>query len=243
VTLTPDGTQLYVTNGNLNSIAVVALTGTDKNDQVVGSHSHRLVPELRELQPQWPMVYVVNGKSPTGPNPIGAMSMARRSTQVAEDTNEYNPQLTKAGLQKLPDHHYDPHLDHYPYHTAPGVDGAGSCEQTTSSSTESASDAAVMAAVRQGIQHVIFIIKEKPDLRPGSGRPGPPATAIQFGSMGEARSRRICITWRKPSSRSITSWPLPKSAMTAGCGAPGSRPRRSGTPIPGGLRGTRPQLG
>jgi DNA-binding beta-propeller fold protein YncE len=36
VTLTPDGTQLYVTNGNLNSIAVVPLNGTDHNDQVAG---------------------------------------------------------------------------------------------------------------------------------------------------------------------------------------------------------------
>ena len=36
VTLTPDGKQLWVTDGNLNSIAVVALTGTDQDDRVVG---------------------------------------------------------------------------------------------------------------------------------------------------------------------------------------------------------------
>ena len=55
MTLTPDGTQLYVTNGNLNSIAVVALSGTDNGRPGGGSHSHRLVPELRELQPRWQM--------------------------------------------------------------------------------------------------------------------------------------------------------------------------------------------
>ena len=36
VTLSPDEKQLYVTNGNLNSIAVVALGGANKGDQVIG---------------------------------------------------------------------------------------------------------------------------------------------------------------------------------------------------------------
>ncbi len=49
VTLSPDETQLYVTNGNLNDIAVVALTGTNTGDHVVGSDSHRLVSKFREL--------------------------------------------------------------------------------------------------------------------------------------------------------------------------------------------------
>ena len=47
------------------------------------------------------------------------------------------------------------------------------------SCTESDSDAAVMAAVRQGIQHVIFILKENRtydqilgDLEIGNGDPG-----------------------------------------------------------------------
>jgi DNA-binding beta-propeller fold protein YncE len=36
VTLSPDETQLYVTNGNLNCVAVIALGGTNTNDHVVG---------------------------------------------------------------------------------------------------------------------------------------------------------------------------------------------------------------
>jgi DNA-binding beta-propeller fold protein YncE len=35
VTLSPDESQLYVTNGNLNAVAVVQLTGRDTGDQVV----------------------------------------------------------------------------------------------------------------------------------------------------------------------------------------------------------------
>ena len=69
VTLTPDGTQLYVTIGNLNSIAVVALTGTDKNDQVVGLIPTGWYPNSVSFSPDGKWAYVVNGKSPTGPNP------------------------------------------------------------------------------------------------------------------------------------------------------------------------------
>ena len=66
VTLTPDGTQLYVTNGNLNSIAVVALTGTDQNDQVVGLIPTGWYPNSVSFSPDGKWAYVVNGKSPTG---------------------------------------------------------------------------------------------------------------------------------------------------------------------------------
>ncbi len=69
VTLTPDGTQLYVTNGNLNSIAVVALTGTDKNDQVVGLIPTGWYPNSVSFSPDGKWAYVVNGKSPTGADP------------------------------------------------------------------------------------------------------------------------------------------------------------------------------
>jgi len=41
---------LYVTNGNLNDIAVVALGGTNSGDHVVGLIPHRLVSELGEPQ-------------------------------------------------------------------------------------------------------------------------------------------------------------------------------------------------
>jgi sugar lactone lactonase YvrE len=36
VTLSPDEKTLYVTNGNLNNIAVVALNGSNVNDHVMG---------------------------------------------------------------------------------------------------------------------------------------------------------------------------------------------------------------
>ncbi len=79
------------------------------------------------------------------------MATARRVTQVAMTMNEWNPQLTKAGLQSFPTATLAAQL---PALTAQVL------TNNRFSTTESASDAAVMAAVRQGIQHVIFIIKE-----------------------------------------------------------------------------------
>ncbi len=69
VTLSPDETQLYVTNGNLNCIAVVALGGTNSGDQVVGLIPTGWYPNSVSFSGDGKWVYVVNGKSPTGPNP------------------------------------------------------------------------------------------------------------------------------------------------------------------------------
>ena len=69
VTLSPDEKQLYVTNGNLNCIAVVALGGTNSGDQVVGLIPTGWYPNSVSFSGDGNMVYVVNGKSPTGANP------------------------------------------------------------------------------------------------------------------------------------------------------------------------------
>ena len=86
VTLSPDGTQLWVTNGNLNSVAVVALTGTDQKDQVVGLIPTGWYPNSVSFSPDGKWAYVVNGKSPTGADLIGAMAPVQRITQVASPT-------------------------------------------------------------------------------------------------------------------------------------------------------------
>jgi len=162
VTLSPDETQLYVTNGNLNCVAVIALGGTNSGDQVIG-----LIPTggyPNSVSFNWPTIpaayggnqsvdmYVVNGKSPTGPNKdfcYGGYGPGPPSRNCME-ANEYNPQLTKAGLQSFP---------------LPGaVQLAALTAQVFANDhltfTESPGDAAVMAAVHAGVKHVIFILKE-----------------------------------------------------------------------------------
>jgi DNA-binding beta-propeller fold protein YncE len=168
VTLSPDEKQLYVTNGNLNSIAVVALGGTNSGDQVVGLIPTGWYPNSVSFGGDGNSVYVINGKSPTGPNPGLCYSYGPATHKNCMGTNQYNPQSIKAGLQSFP----------RPSTAQLTTLTAQVATNNRFSSTESANDAAVMAAVRQGVQHVIFIIKENRtydqilgDLEIGNGDP------------------------------------------------------------------------
>jgi DNA-binding beta-propeller fold protein YncE len=168
VTLSPDEKQLYVTNGNLNCVAVVALTGTNSGDKVIGLIPTGWYPNSVSFSGDGKWVYVVNAKSPTGPNPGFYYSYGPPTHKNGYGTNLYNPQLTKAGLQSFP---------------IPGLEQLASLSSQVAvnnrfSYTVSARDAAVMAAVRSGVQHVIFIIKENRtydqilgDLEIGNGDP------------------------------------------------------------------------
>ena len=151
VALSPDETQLYVTDGNLNCISVVALSGKNSGDQVVGLIPTGWYPNSVSFSGDGNTVYVVNGKSPTGPNPTWCYGgYGPPGEPTCNAANTYNPQLTKAGLQTFP---------------RPGAAQLGTLTGQVAtndrfSSTETASEAEVMAAVRKGVQHVIFILKE-----------------------------------------------------------------------------------
>jgi len=190
VTLSPDETQLYVTNANLNCVAVINLGGTNTNDQVVGliptgwypnSVSFNWYPNSTAFSANASVnMYVINGKSPTGPNTswcyggYGPGPPARNCMAA----NEYNPQLTKAGLESLP------------------LPGTAQLQTMTAqvlandrlTFTESTSDAGIMAKVRQGIQHVIYILKENRtydqilgDLPAVNGKPDGSSLLTEFG--------------------------------------------------------------
>jgi DNA-binding beta-propeller fold protein YncE len=175
VTLTPDGTQLYVTNGNLNSIAVVPLNGTDHNDQVSGLIPTGWYPNSVSFSNDGKWVYVVNGKSPTGANPDWCYNNGPSWYPSCQTMNDYNPQITRAGLLSFPTATLAAQLPTLTTQVA---------TNNRLSTAESADDAAVMAAVHKGIQHVIFIIKENRtydqvlgDLDIGDGDPG----LVQWG--------------------------------------------------------------
>jgi len=170
VALSPNETQLYVTDGNLNCISVIALSGTNSGDHVVGLIPTGWYPNSVSFSGDGGTVFAINGKSPTGANPTfcyGGYGPPGSPTCLA--TNAYNPQLVKAGLQTFP---------------RPSAAQLGTLTPIVAANnrfsyTESPSDAAVMAAVRQGVQHVIFILKENRtydqvlgDLPIGNGDPG-----------------------------------------------------------------------
>ena len=169
-TLSPDEKQLYVTNGNLNFIAVVELGGTGGGGQVVGLIPTGWYPNSVSFSANGKssMVYVVNGKSPTGSNPGWCYGSGPPTHENCWAANQYNPQLIKAGLQSFP----LPDMGQLTTLTAQVA------TNNRFSSTVSVDDAAVMAAVRQGVKHVIYIIKENRtydqilgDLEIGNGDP------------------------------------------------------------------------
>jgi YVTN family beta-propeller protein len=169
VTLSPDETRLYVTNGNLNCIAVIALAGNNSGDHVIGLIPTGWYPNSVSLSADGQSVYAVNGKSPTGPNPAwcyGGYGPPLWPTCLP--SNEYNPQLTKAGFQSFP----------LPGAAALETLSRQVAENNRFSSRLSEAETAVMDAVRKGTKHVIFIIKENRtydqilgDLEIGNGDP------------------------------------------------------------------------
>jgi DNA-binding beta-propeller fold protein YncE len=189
VTLTPDGTQLWVTNGNLNSVAVVALTVTDQNDQVAGLIPTGWYPNSVSFSTDGKWAYVVNGKSPTGADPTWCYAYGPTTYPSCMTKNEWNPQMTKAGLQSFPTANLP---SQFPALTAQVL------TNNHFSATESATDAAVMQAVRHGVQHVIFILKENRtydqvlgDLPVGNGDPN----LVQWGSAITPNEHNLAQTF------------------------------------------------
>ena len=220
VTLSPDESQLYVTNGNLNAVAVVQLTGADAGDQVAGliptgwyPNSVSFGPTVNSPNGNW--VYVVNGKSPTGPNPGDCYSAAPPAGAGAHknclSSQQYNPQQVKAGFQSFP----QPTAAQLATLTAQvAINGHFSA-------TESNSDATVMAAVRSGIQHVIYILKENRgydqvlgDLEVGNGDP----SLTEFGQAITPNQHQLARTFvtldnmMASSEVSNDGWPWSTSA-------------------------------
>ncbi len=100
VTLSPDETTLYVTNGNTNDIAVVNVNSRT----VTGLIPTGWYPNSISFSADGAYMYVVNGKSPTGPNPgyCHGGALAGKSAAECAASNQYDLQLIKAGFQSMP---------------------------------------------------------------------------------------------------------------------------------------------
>jgi DNA-binding beta-propeller fold protein YncE len=151
VTLSPDESQLWVTNGNHNAVAVVSLAGD--TGQVTGLIPTGWYPNAVTFSPDGQWASVINQKSPTGANLDFCYSSAPlppHHPHTCWSANEYNPQTTKAGLQtfRVPDAQQLAALT------------AQVAVNNRFAARVSPEDEAVLAAVRGGIKHVIFVIKE-----------------------------------------------------------------------------------
>lgn len=152
VTLTPDEKYLYVTNGNMNDVAVVDLSALNSGSPVVGLIPTGWYPNSVAFNKNGKHVYVINGKSPTGPNALNCKGGIVPSLPAAtcNASNEYDLQLVKAGLQFFP--------------TPSTADLSALTQQVALNNhflrTESSTDAATMSFLHNHIQHVIYIIRE-----------------------------------------------------------------------------------
>jgi DNA-binding beta-propeller fold protein YncE len=161
----PDG-RLLVTLGGINALAVVA------GDEVQALIPTGWYPSAVATSAGGSRVFVVNRKSPPGPNPHGcqpALAIYRGQPSACGGANEYIFQLEKAGLLQLPmpDSHA---LAATTMQVAQNIGLPGAGERAAADSR--------MALIRQRIRHVVFIIKENRtydqvlgDLPVGNGDP------------------------------------------------------------------------
>jgi YVTN family beta-propeller protein len=187
VTVSQDGRSLYVSNGWMNEVAVVQLGGPPpiggpelvggpgpNKSQVIGLIPTGWYPNSVSFSQDGKFVYVVNDKSPTGPNPgYCHVGDTPTSTQCGA-SNQYDLQLIKAGLQSFP---------------TPTPGELWSLTQQVANNNHFGSQLSVagdsMAFLRSHIHHIIYIIKENRtydqilgDLSEGNGDP----SLTEFGS-------------------------------------------------------------
>ncbi|HJW39915.1 MAG TPA: hypothetical protein VJ476_01660 [Rhizomicrobium sp.] len=174
--LSPDEKTLYVTEGGSNAVAVVDMTGAPR---VTG-----LIPTAWEPNAVTPSadgrtLYVVNSKSPTGPNPRNCKENVTPTKGCPPEEqhhtgNQYVWQLITGGVTAIP----VPDADTLKRLTATVADNNGFRE------IASPDEMRVMAGLRKRIRHVIYIVRENRTydqiLGDLPGADGDPAL-VQFG--------------------------------------------------------------
>ncbi len=210
VTLSPDETKLYVTNGNTNDVAVVRLSSPGQS-QIEGLIPTGWYPNSVSFGPLGTYMYVVNGKSPTGPNPGNLHGLTPALATQSAASNQYDLQLIKAGFQILP---------------TPTPGELNRLTELVADNNHflrvvSEDDREKMAALRKKIKHVIYIIKENRtydqvlgDLEVGNGDP----TLTEFGKTITPNLHRLArkfVTldnFYDSSEVSMDGWPWSTSA-------------------------------
>jgi len=161
VTLSPDGSTLYAVNAGANSVAVIPLRG-DRAYQVSGLIPTAYEPHDITFSADGAWMYIVNGKSVTGPNPghLASSTAAITSTVYpggnaaaavsSKASNQYQFQLERASL------------------VSAAVPGRRELDRLTRKVAENdfydaepgADDRRAMRFLSERIKHVIYIVKE-----------------------------------------------------------------------------------
>ncbi len=188
IALAPDEKTLYVTEGGINALGVVDLSGAP---HLAGLVPTAWQPNSVSVSADGKLLYIANGKSPAGPAAAMcahtvAMSAVCGETEEKHIPNDYVLQLTTGGLTTLP----VPDADTLKRLTAKVADNDGFSE------TESPADAALMAQLRKRIKHVIYIVRENRTYEQVLGDLGNPKadgdpTRVQFGAAITANAHAL----------------------------------------------------
>src|SRR4029077_15847684 len=161
--LSPDERTLYVTEGGTNALGVVKLdTDAGRVDGLIPTGWY---PNAVSVSGDGGRLYIVNGKSPEGPNPTGCGYTP--SPAAGHTKNAFIFQRTKAGFLTLP---------------VPSSNDLGALTEQVAQNDHfravGAKDQAMMQFLRGKIHHVLYIIKENRsydqvlgDLERGNGDP------------------------------------------------------------------------
>jgi DNA-binding beta-propeller fold protein YncE len=161
VTLSPDGDTLYAVNTGANSIAVIPLTGHWAH-KVRGLIPTAYEPHDITLSADGAWMYIINGKSITGPNPGHLASStgsitdysipggAAAAAVASRASNQYQFQLERASLVSAP----VPNPGHVVELTQQVAKNNFYATHTDQR------DKHVMEFLRSRIKHVIYVVKE-----------------------------------------------------------------------------------
>jgi DNA-binding beta-propeller fold protein YncE len=160
VTLSRDGKTLYAVNAGANSVAVIPLVGPDAH-RVTGLIPTAYEPHDLSFSADGRWMYLVHGKSLTGPNP------GRLSGQTAQLAAGTDPQGTGAAAAARAANQYQMQLERASLISAP-VPSAAELPVLTAKVAQNnfyslapvAGDVAVMGFLRERIRHVIYVVKE-----------------------------------------------------------------------------------
>ena len=162
LSLAPNGKTLYVTNGGTNSLAVIDLTTQPYS--VTGLIPTGYYPSDVAVSHSGKMLYVVNAKRVTGPDP----GYFPKNTPTENASNQYIEKDEKSSLLSFP---------------APSSSTLAELTRQVSKNNNfadkaSSSDEAIISQLQKRIKHVIYIIKENRtydqvlgDLDRGNGDP------------------------------------------------------------------------
>jgi DNA-binding beta-propeller fold protein YncE len=161
VTLSPDEKTLYAVNDGANSIAVVALSGAGAL-KVKGLIPTAYGPKDVALSKDGPWMYIVNGKSDQGPNPLNLYATTNLLTTV---TYPGGNTAANAAAQAANQYQLNNNRSTLVSARVPAADELEDLTELVArnnyySEPEKDRDAATMAFVRSKIKHVIYIIKE-----------------------------------------------------------------------------------